>query len=363
MKRFTAVWAALAALLAPGAASAGLYWQHDVRTSPISYCFVGDALSARPARVAQIREYIGDFALRANIRFTYLGSCPASVPSGGKDWFGGDIRVVIPDTSVTGTGMVPGTGCPMFGGAAAYDGGNDGWGSWSNAPDDLAANRPCLYNLKLGDDPWNATPYRNHTLHEFGHALGLSHEHARADATCPGPGGVSTGYLTPYDTLSVMHYQFLSCGVEGNYGHGGLSTLDRLSLRILYPEAGRPAQIVGLKVIESRATAFLQFGWRYEGAHMPFVATSVQWRLDGVLVSTAVDFQRVMNTPGDYTVALAVTDFLGRIHSGSTTLRVLSAPEFAGLQGSLAAATMLLNSVQPLQVFASGFEAGEVAQY
>lgn len=363
MKRLTAVGVALAILLAAGDAAAGLYWQHDVRSSPISYCFVGDALTSRPGRVAEIRDHLNDFALHANIRFNYLGTCPASVPSGGKDWFGGDIRVVIPSTSVSGTGMVPGTGCPAFGGAAAYNGDNDGWGSWSNAPDDLASYRPCLYNLKLGDDPWNATPYRNHTLHEFGHALGLSHEHARADATCPAPGGISVGYLTPYDKQSVMHYQYLSCGVDGNYGQSGLSGYDRLSLRILYPEAGLPAQIVGLKVIEVRATAFLQFGWRYEGAHMPFVASSVQWRLDGTLVSTAVDFQRVMDTPGTYTVALTVTDFLGRVHSGSSTLRVLSNAEFVGLQGSLAAVSMMLNSVQPLQVFKSGFELGEVAQY
>jgi hypothetical protein len=357
MKRLPAVATAIAALLLPTAATAGLYWQQDVRTTPISVCFVGNALSARPDRVAQIREYINEFALYANIRFSYLGSCPASVPQGGNDWYGGDIRLVIPGTSVSGTGMVPGNGCPMFGGVAAYNGGNDGWGSWSNAPIDLVSHRPCLYNLKLGDDPWNAAPYRNHTLHEFGHALGLSHEHARADATCPGPGGVSNGYLTPYDLYSVMHYQYLSCGAEGNYGHAGLSHWDRLSLRILYPETGRPAQIVGVKTIATRGTAALKFGWRFEGAHMPFVVSSMQWRVNGTLVSTAVDFQRVFDTPGNYTVALRVTDFLGRVHSGSTLLRVMDERSFEGLHGVLAALTTMLTTVQQDLVYANGFEA------
>ncbi len=354
MKRLAFCAVAAASLLAPMDAAAGLYWMQGVRTTPVSVCFVGDALSSRPARVAQILDYINDYALAANVRFTYLGTCPASVPQGGKDWFGGDIRVVIPYINVSGTGMVPGYGCPMFGGAAAYNGGNDGWGSWSNAPNDLVPNRPCLYNLKLGDDPWNATPYRNHTLHEFGHALGFGHEHDRADATCPGPGSVSLGYLTPYDTLSVMHYQFLQCGVDGNYANTGLSYYDKLSTRILYPEAGLTAQIVGRKVLEAGETAQLQFGWRAEGAYMPFVAQSMAWRIDGVLVSTAVDFQHVFAATGTYAVTLQVVDFLGRVHNGSAQVRVLSPAAMNGLVGSLVSSTLLVTTVD--QIFFSHFE-------
>jgi hypothetical protein len=327
-----------------------------VRTTAVSVCFVGDALTSRPARVAQILDYLNDYPLAANVRFSYLGTCPASVPQDGKDWFGGDVRVVIPYTSVSGTGMVPGNGCPMFGGAGAYDGTNDDWGSWSNAPDDLVPNRPCLYNLKLGDDPWNDTPYRNHTLHEFGHALGFSHEHARADATCPGPGSVTVGYLTPYDTASVMHYQFLECGVDGNYANTGLSYYDKLSTRILYPEAGRPAQIVGRKTLQVGETAQLQFGWRYEGAYMPFVAASMVWRVDNVQVSTAVDFQYVFSSAGTYAVSLAVTDFLGRVHNGSAQVRVLSHAAMNGLMGSLAASSLMLTTVEQDPIFADGFE-------
>jgi len=347
---------ALAACLWALPAGAGLYWQQGVRSASISVCFVGDALAARPDRVQQILDYIHEFELHANLRFTFLGSCPASVPQSGMDWFGGDIRVVIPGTSVNALGMVPGDGCPMFGGADNYNGDNDTWGSWSNAPDDLVPNRPCLYNLKLGDDPWNATPYLNHTLHEFGHALGLSHEHARADATCPGPGSVSTGYLTPYDTASVMHYEFLSCGVAGNYANTGLSYYDVLSLRILYPESGRPAQIVGRTVIQTGETALLRFGWKVMGAHMPFVVQGMEWQVDGVPASTAEDFQPSFATPGDRIISLRVTDFLGRVHTGNRTVRVVTPEEMDGLIGSLAAIEGMLLNVQQPQIFNDGFE-------
>ena len=73
------------------------------------------------------------------------------------------------------------------------------WGSFSNFPNDLPNARACVYNLKLGDDGSGGVAYLNHTLHEFGHALGLAHEHIRSDVdtticTAPGFGGtVSTG--------------------------------------------------------------------------------------------------------------------------------------------------------------------------
>ena len=121
-------------------------------------------------------------------------------------------------------------------------------------PDELALKRACQYNLKLGDDDLDlatgthtGTPWLNHTLHEFGHALGLSHEHARADenANCmPAAHGeyhiLSSGYMTPYDKNSVMHYKFTPAEVPGcqqtgsNYSNDGLTGYDRLALHILY---------------------------------------------------------------------------------------------------------------------------------
>ena len=66
-----------------------------------------------------------------------------------------------------------------------------GGGGWSNSPAEFNANRPCVFNMHLGNDNFTAqqlgdpsggsTPFVNHTLHEFGHALGLGHEHERLD--------------------------------------------------------------------------------------------------------------------------------------------------------------------------------------
>lgn len=351
---------ALACALAVAAtpANAGLYWFQGVHDASISLCFVGNALTARPARVQEILADVHEFELAANIRFDYLGTCPPAVPLFGKDYFGGDIRVVIPGINVSGTGMVPGNGCPMFGGAAAYDGGNDGWGSWSNAPDDLIANASCMYNLKLGDDPWNADPYINHTLHEFGHNMGLSHEHARDDNTCnqPGTGGTSAGYLTPYDRDSVMHYQFLACSIDGNYGYSGFSYYDRLSLRMMYPMPGTAAQIIGKRVLRTNEIASYRLLWDRDGAHMPFVVPSLTWRADGVPLSAVPLLATGFPTTGDHTVSVALTDFLGRAHAGSVPVRVLGAAEINGLMGVLEANTAMLLSVVQDAVFANGFE-------
>jgi hypothetical protein len=158
-------------------------------------CFVGDAITSRPGRVQQVMSYIRHFEYAANIKFPAAPvACPAptTLPNG-SEVYDGDIRVVLPFTSGKFYGMVPGVGCKMFlDSAGNYDGGNDGGGSWSNAPNDLATNRGCQYNLKLNDDGAGGVPYLNHTLHEFGHALGLSHEHARTDVDtslgCTEPG-------------------------------------------------------------------------------------------------------------------------------------------------------------------------------
>ncbi|HEX8536890.1 MAG TPA: hypothetical protein VF664_05455, partial [Cystobacter sp.] len=280
--------------------------------------------------------YISDFERAANIRFNYLGTCPAPlVQSDGSPWHGGDIRVVLPSTSVPFTGQVPGQGCPMFLDAnGQYDGGNDGWGSWSNAPAHLTPHRSCLYNLKLGGDADAlGVPWRNHTLHEFGHALGLSHEHVRNDvntATCSaaGYGGTeSAGHITAYDRESVMHYAFPTCGIDGNYGQDGLSALDRLGLHILYPEAARVAEFTGRTVIRSNEWLSLSSTWRAAGADA-FAVGGFSWKLSGVTYSSSNGLFTSLGA-GTYPFQLAYTDFLGRSYAYSGTVQVLTAPDYA----------------------------------
>lgn len=313
---------------------AALYWQHGVRSKQISVCFVGDAVTSRPARVAEILDYISQFQWMANIRFNYWGTCPAATQdANGNDVHDGDYRVVLPSTSVSGTGAVPGTGCPMFlDNNGNYNGGNNGWGSWSNAPDDLAGNRSCVYNLKLGDDPWNDTPYLNHTLHEFGHGLGLSHEHVRNDAnancTEAGYGGsASTGFITPYDRNSVMHYRFGSCSIDGNYGRNGLSLWDELALHIMYPEDKKVAEISGRIVVRSTEQLRLSSTWKVRGANMSFAAKNFLWRINGANVGNSNSLQTVLPV-GTHQLSVTHQDFLNRQYNYNSKVIVLTPDKF-----------------------------------
>jgi hypothetical protein len=321
-------------------AHGGLYWQAGVRAKTVTVCFVGDALTSRPARVQQILSYIKHYEYAANVRFSSLGTCPAAgTQANGDDFYDGDIRFVIPNISVDATQPVPGKGCPATGD-------NSGWGSWSNSPNDLASHRSCLYNLKLGDDPGNATPYLNHTLHEVGHALGLAHEHERKDVdhticNAPNFGGNATSYLTTYDRYSVMHYKFATCGINGNYDYTGLSDRDRLAVHILYPEDVQVAEFVGTTVVTTNANVVLGSAWKQRGAVLDLVANDFSWKILGSVVAASPDLNAHLSA-GDYTIQYAYMDFLGRSYSYSGRVHVLEPEAFARrISGPIAARAVL----------------------
>jgi hypothetical protein len=338
-------------------AQAALWWFHGVRDKQISVCFAGDAVSVRPDRVREIVGHLERFEYAANIQFiTTTGTrardeaapggnisrlaCPNPTWVEGKHFYDGDIRVALWSTNVPvdPPGMVPGVGCTQ-----ALVG-----SSWSNPPDELAQKRPCQYNLKLGDDDLDmrtglhtGTPWLNHTLHEFGHALGLSHEHARADenAGCvPSSHGeyhiASTGYMTPYDKNSVMHYVFTpaetpSCVQSGsNYSNDGLTTYDKLALHILYPEDIRVAEFVGRTIIRTGETLNLTSAWKARGANMNFVASNYDWKLNGATSSSTPDLSVTLTRPGEYTLQFSYADFLGRTYSYTGPVRVLDAADY-----------------------------------
>lgn len=320
---------ALAVLLQAAPACAGSIASKETLGRDISVCFVGDAATKRADRVKQVLEWIKDFEVVANIRFKPLGACPEpkTLPNG-DEVYDGDIRVVLPNTSVDATVPVPGKQCPRND--------NKGWGSWGTFPDNVKGRRHCVYTLKLGDDPWRGEPYRNHTLHEFGHALGLAHEHSRYDydpTVCDGivkyfGSERKTGLLTLYDPESVMHYSTgPHCKVIGNYARNGFSEKDKLTLHMMYPEEARVAEFVGNTVMLDTENLWLMFGWKRRGAIVENVASDFQWKIDGKPVGQTHSLD-VKVPAGVHTLEYSYKDYLNRPYAYKGTVRVLTKDGF-----------------------------------
>lgn len=344
-------------LLMPTVVWPATYWFHGVRGRDITVCFAGNAVTARSPRVREIVGHLAQYKYAANIRFVSISGSPIDAvavsalacppptqQSNGNDYYNGDIRVAIPGTNMPvfgGTNLVPGVGCTQ----------QQGDSSWSNPPDELALRRSCQYNLVLGDDHDAAgTPYLNHTLHEFGHALGLAHEHARADenAQCVPAGidgyhSITTGYITPYDKNSVMHYwwdadRVPNCQQTGsNYSHAGLTDYDKLAVHIMYPEDVRVAEFYGNTVLRVGETLQLVSAWQARGANMNFVTSNWSWRVDGTQRSTTPSLNLAGLAAGDHTLEVSHKDFLNRTYTYSGKVRVVTADNYKRLAATQAA--------------------------
>lgn len=333
-----AIWLLMPAVVLPSA-----YWFHGVRSRDIIVCFAGNAASARPARVQEIVGHLAQYKYAANIRFlapsgalldaaaTSALACPAATQQpNGDDYYAGDIRVALWGTNVSTNppGKVPGKGCTQDKVAS----------SWSNPPDELALHRSCQYNLVLGDDAdATGTPYLNHTLHEFGHALGLVHEHARADenAQCV-PSDIDEyhvlngGFISPYDKNSVMHYwwpasRVPNCQQTGsNYSQAGLTAYDKLAAHIMYPEDVQTVEFYGDTTIRAGETLQLVSAWQARGANMSFVAANWSWRVDGIQRSSSPSLSLAGLAVGEHSLVISHDDFLGRHYTYGGAVHVLT---------------------------------------
>jgi hypothetical protein len=243
----------------------------------------------------------------------------------------------------------------------AYDGSQ--WSAWTAIGDNAllpsysgppwvrnqSDSRSCLYNIRIGDDadPGTGIPWLNHTLHEFGHALGLAHEFYRNDThpSCGWNFSNTGGLITAaWDPQSIMNYKNTNCSmtVNGNYDTTGLSAGDKLTLHIMYPEDSRVAEFIGTTVIKQGDTLALQSLWKYMGANMNFVAHNYLWKIDGVTRSTTPDLSVSGLSAGDHTLEFSYTDFLTRTYSYTGKVTVLSTSAYTGEVASILAAEMLL---------------------
>jgi hypothetical protein len=346
MKRFAIGLTFVAALSHVGGVDAGVFGggkENMMHSGDITVCFVGEAATKRPDRAEQIVERLKQFTYAANLHFKLIGKCPPPKRGkDGKDIYDGDIRVLTNDSGIDPNVPMAGRGCP---------GGRDkvglgGWPverlpsaepspddpqsvAWSNFPAHTEQRLHCEYTMWLP-----GVGYLNVTLHEFGHAVGLAHEHERIDVDptyCDGyvGGGNRSGLLTVYDPESVMHYsERAACTrIIGNYSTLGFSVKDKLILHMIYPEETRVAEFVGDTVVLDDENLSLIFGWRRRGAIVENVAKNFEWKLDGKSVSKDHNLY-VKIADGAHALEYTYTDFLDRTYAYKGTVRAISAEQF-----------------------------------
>lgn len=361
-----------------GSWRSGLAW--NGKGPDFSLCFAGDSVDAIPDRVLETLDHLRHFEWAANIKFHPPGNKTIRIQSGkplvATDWRCpdtgsdenpaegdlGDIRILlwtIFNDNWWYTMPVGGHYCTIANDPPNYD-----WGATGSGPN---LSKWCNFNVKLSEIHSVGIFYLNHTLHEIGHKLGLGHEFDRSDEdlTCDfgnivvgsienGERAVVDGvepeiecammsepmiFMTKFDRDSVMHYSFANCPVIGNVASTGFSALDKLALRILYPEDNLFAEFTGVRIIKVGQQLSLKNSWKQSGAIIDGdypIAKNFLWKVDGVQRATTPDLS-ISLSEGIHSLEYSYQDFFGRTYSAQSQVEVLSSTAFDQRMASQAA--------------------------
>lgn len=392
--------------------SSGLAW--NGKGPDFSLCFAGDSVDAISDRVLETLDHLRHFEWAANIKFHPPGNKTIRIQSGNPlvatDWRCpdtgsdenpeegdlGDIRILLWTPSNDPwwiTTPVGGHYCRIFNPWDPVKKGGPDWGAIGSGPH---LSKWCNFNVKLSEIHSVGIFYLNHTLHEVGHKLGLGHEFDRSDESLdchfddenkdPVVGTIENGkrtiadgvepknecammsepmiFMTLFDRDSVMHYQFPDCkDIIGNVGSTGFSALDKLALRILYPEDNMFAEFSGVRVIKSWQQLSLKNSWKRSGAIIDGdypVAKNFSWKIDGIQISTLPDLDTsnidISLTEGKHLLEYSYQDFLGRSYYAQNQVEVLSPTAFdqrmasqaAIISANATASTAAISSLVPI---------------